>query len=174
MQELAGATGAICWRMALNAAKNLHEQDFDYETDSQRLRVMKCYLFFYIHCADRLSFSKLSSEQRMEYINFLAQDCKRHFFESIEQTEVDQNQFTHFFQELNEANERYSRCQFPNDMPGYEAFRLLGSDIQSVMGQSQTNKWVIDQVMEIDGPNAFDIFKGSMTKLLRNSRLPAL
>ena len=171
MEELAGATGAICWRMALNAAKNLHEQDFEYETDNQRLEVMQCYLFFYIHCADRLSFNKLTAEQRMEYINFLAKDCKRHLFENLEQIHARKTQFDGFFEQLNQANDSYSRCQFPNDMPGYEAYRLLGSHVQTIMCLSQTNKWVIHQVMEIDGPNAFDIFKSSMTKLFRNSKL---
>ena len=45
-------------------------------------------------------------------------------------------------------------CAFDGDQPGYSARRLLGSLIQDVMGLSQTNKWVIQQIIDIDSIDA--------------------
>jgi len=33
------------------------------------------------------------------------------------------------------------------------------------MGKDQTNKWVINQVMEVDGPEVFKKFKNSLYEL---------
>ena len=46
---------------------------------------------------------------------------------------------------------------------------MLGTAIQEIMGNSQTNKWITDQVMEIDGQEAYEIFWKSFVKLKRAS-----
>ena len=37
--------------------------------------------------------------------------------------------------------------------------------VEEIMGQSQTNRWVMDHVVDIDGPNSFDLFSKSFSKL---------
>ena len=37
--------------------------------------------------------------------------------------------------------------------------RHLGFEIQQLMGDSQTNRWVIDQVMDQDGPEVYKQIK---------------
>ncbi|MBX2882528.1 MAG: hypothetical protein KTR32_21440 [Granulosicoccus sp.] len=171
VSEFANATSAICWRMALNAAKNLHEQDFVYDNDDQRLGVIREYLYFFIHCADRLSYASLSQEAREEFINTLSVDCRRHYIQNAREITGRQVDAENYTEELNQTAGGLAGLSFPDEGPGYDMYRMLGSRILDIMGESQTNKWVIDQVMDIDGPNAFDIFSKSFLKLKRSSGL---
>lgn len=167
--EFANATSAICWRMALNAAKNLHEQDFVYDNDKQRLAVIREYLYFFIHCADRLSYSELSQEAREEFITMLSVDCRRHYVQNAREITGKQIETENYILELNETANGLAGLSFLETAPGYDMYRMLGSRILGIMGDSQTNKWVIDQVMDIDGPTAYEIFYQSFVKLKSNS-----
>ncbi|MGI9316176.1 MAG: hypothetical protein ACR2QW_02490 [bacterium] len=168
--EFANALSAICWRMSLNAAKNLHQQDFDYETDEQRLGVIQQYLFFFIHCADRLMFDHFDQKSRSEFINALSADCENHFATNALEISGKRVDSAEFITALNQNMGKLSMCRFIAREPGYEMYRALGSEVQGIMGHSQTNKWVIDQVMDIDAPEAYEFFRKSFDKLRKSSQ----
>jgi hypothetical protein len=167
--DFANATSAICWRIALNAAKNLHQQDFEYHSDEQRLGVIQQYLFFFIHCADRLTFQYFDQAKRSEFINLLSAGCRKHYSHNALEITGQRIDAINFIEPLNHAMDILSRCRFIAEEPGYDMYRVLGSEIQQIMGHSQTNKWVIDQVMDIDGPEAYDLFRKSFDKLRKSS-----
>jgi hypothetical protein len=173
IEEFANALSAICWRISLNAAKNLHQQDFLYESDQQRIDVIQTYLRFFIHCADRLMFQSLDLTQRNTFITALSMDCRRHYIENAKEllgrTAISTSDENQFIEDLNDSTETLSNLQFLGDEPGFQMFRMLGTAIQEIMGNSQTNKWITDQVMEIDGQEAYEIFWKSFVKLKRAS-----
>lgn len=167
--ELANALSAVCWRMALNAAKNLHQQDFDYSSDDQRIGVIREYLFFFIHCADRIMHSRLDDLDRAGFVTALALDCRRHYIENAQELFGRTTNTDDFIPTLNAVAAAYSPLTFRDEEPGFDMYRTLGSRIQTIMGVSQTNKWIQDQVMEIDGPEAWEIFAKSFIKLRRGA-----
>jgi len=169
VSEFANALSAICWRMSLNAAKNLHQQDFEYQTDRQRLGVIQQYLFYFIHCADRLVFDHFDQKNRAEFINALSVDCQNHYASNALEIMGQKIDPSDFVTSLNQAMESLSRCRFIAREPSYEMYRVLGSGVQEILGQSQTNKWVIGQVMDIDGPEAYEFFRKSFDKLRKSS-----
>ncbi len=153
----------------MNAAKNLHDKDFVYENDQQRIGVIREYLYYFIHCADRLMFDRLEETQRTEFLTALCQDCFRHYRENstaIVGASISQEIF---IEDLNQTMIALSDFRFIDDTPGFEMTRLIGARIQGILGTSQTNKWAIDQVMDIDGPEAYDVFYKSFTRLRRSS-----
>ena len=98
--------------MSLNGAKNLHQQDFDYETDDQRMGVIRQYLFFFIHCADRLMFDHFDQQNRSEFINALSTDCKNHFATNVLEISGQRIDSTEFITALNQFMEKLSMCRF--------------------------------------------------------------
>ena len=65
--EFASALSAIVWRISLNAAKNLHQEDFEYTDDTQRLGVVFEYVCFLCHVSDRLTFDRLDDQQPLPH-----------------------------------------------------------------------------------------------------------
>ncbi len=70
-----------------------------------------------------------------------------------------------FIDALNRRNSEYGQCAFTNGAAGYSLLRAFGERIQIIMGRDQTNRWVIDQVMDIDGPEAVAQLRRSLQKL---------
>ncbi len=57
-----------------------------------------------------------------------------------------------FVQKINERGAEYAEFNYGDDGPSYPFMRHLGYEIQQIMGETQANRWVIDQVMDKDGP----------------------
>lgn len=165
VEEHAAAVAAVAWRVSLNAAKNLHQRDFVYEKDAQRLGVMREYLYFFIHAADRQMAQTPDDDRRTRFITRLAHECRRHYRENERDIMAGGAPPERFVDELNKRMAHYAATRFAGDEPGYEAFRALGLRIQDQMGCDQTNKWVQDQVLSIDGPEAFRIFSKALSAL---------
>ncbi|MEE1540559.1 MAG: hypothetical protein V1243_05610, partial [Arenicellales bacterium] len=63
----------------------------------------------------------------------------------------------------------YGGCSFEEQQPGHQMTRALGEKIQDIMGDSQTNRWVMEQVMGIDIPKAVQNLKQGLNNLLKSS-----
>ena len=70
---------------------------------------------------------------------------------------------------LNERLDDYARFEFDAREPGFEALRYFGDRVMRSMGISQTNRWVIDHVMEISAPELFEKISKSVDDLLRST-----
>ena len=49
----------------------------------------------------------------------------------------------------------YSEFKFSKKESNYSIFRHLAKKIQDAMGLSQTNKWVMDQIVDIDSVEVY-------------------
>ena len=136
-EEHAVAVAAVAWRIALSAARNLHQAAFDYTDDAQRLAVMREYLYFLIYFADRCAQQWFASDpaRRARFTTRLSHECRRHY--------------------------RENRRDIMAPEPAAERF------IEQLMGHDQTNKWVLEQVLDIDGPEALQIFGAALRKLTK-------
>ena len=67
---------------------------------------------------------------------------------------------------LNVRTTEYAQYSFDELEPRFGLLKSLGTNIQQVMGESQTNRWVIDQVITLDGPDAVRLFLDILKNLL--------
>jgi hypothetical protein len=56
-----------------------------------------------------------------------------------------------FIAGLNLRSGEYAELHYTEEGPSYPFLRHLGYQIQQLMGQTEQNRWVIDQVMDKDG-----------------------
>ena len=168
ISDNAAAVGYIIWQLALNGAKKLHQEDFRYDDDTQRILVIEEYLIFLVHVSDRITFDDMSPPQRNEFISGVAAATARHLQRNKEDAVGRGTYRDDFLDKLNNRSADYGACSFP-DEPGYPMLRVLGSHIQLIMGTDQTNKWVIDQVMDIDAPDLSRQLCKSLDSLLDTS-----
>ena len=170
IEDNAIASAYLCWKIALARAKELYIQDFDYESDEQRVAVIREYLFFLVHVTDRLTYTTFQFEERIEYIQKLANETARHYQRNAE--ELFEPGFNHtkiYLSGLNERINEYGTLSFENSTPGYQMLRCFGNQLQQQMSSTQSNKWVIDQTIEIDAPQAVISLKKGITSLLSSS-----
>ena len=159
------ALGYVCWQLALTAARNLHAEDFVYQDDVQRVAVIREYLIFLVHAADRLAFDTLEEADRAAFVPALALACAGQFQRNAAEVLGSGDYRTQFIEALNLRNGHYGECSFGDGLPGYALLRAFSAHIQAIMGNDQTNRWVMDQVMDIDGPDVVRQLAKSMSNL---------
>lgn len=158
LPEIASALAFIAWRVSVDKAINLHCERFVYRDDAQRLAVIQEYLVFLIQIADRLAHGRIPDEDRRALITVLARKAIEHVQDNSQDLLGAGDYGTPFITLLNRRSEEYAEYQLADDGPSYPFLRHLGFEIQALMGDGQENRWVIDQVMDKDGWEAYKAF----------------
>ena len=158
LPEIASALAYIAWRIAMEKAINLHCERFIYHDDAQRLAVIQEYLVFLIQIADRLSHTEFDDAERRTLITAFARKLFEHVQDNSQDLLGPGDYGTPFIALLNERSGDYAEYQFADDGPSYAMLRHLGHEIQTLMGEAEENRWVIDQVMDKDGWDAYKTF----------------
>jgi len=153
LDEIAGALAYIGWRIAKDRAINLHGQDYVYETDEQRFGVITEYLIFELQIVDRLAVMELElgEEDRQKLVVTIAKHLAGHLHDNSVDIFGPADYVGPFIEKLNQRSSEYAEYNYTQDGPSYPLMRHLGYEIQKIMGKSQENRWVIDQVMDKDG-----------------------
>ena len=172
LEDNAVALAANLWRIAVTCASNLHEKAFEYDSDEQRVGVIREYLAFLVHVSDRLAAGIMDDEARRRFVTALATGVARHVQENQSEVLGAGDHGAQFIGQLNHRSTDYAEMEFAEDGSSYASLRYLAGEIQELMGDSQVNRWVTEQVVEIDGPEAVDGLRQAMDSLFGTSVSP--
>jgi hypothetical protein len=159
LEEIGGAAAFNIWRIAMDKALNLHGESFVYDDDRQRLAVIGEYLIFLALIVERMTHERLNNDERRTLITALALRLADHLAENSRELLGEGDYRSPFVELFNQRAAAYSELHFTDEGPSYPFLRQLGADIQQIMGSSHENRWVIDQVMDKDGPEAYSQLK---------------
>lgn len=166
LQDSAGALAFIGWRVALDKAQGLNREGFRYDSDVERIGVISEFVAFEIQVADRLAYEFLNDDDRAVFINALGQRFADHMQENLSDLDGPRNYRDAFVDLLNERLSDYASLTFEGGEPGFDFLRYLGAKVLSVLGEDQTNRWVLDQIVAIEAPGLADKIRKSVFNLL--------
>ena len=166
LRDSAGALAFIGWRVALEKAQNLNREGFRYDSDVERVGVICEFVAFEIQLADRLAYDFLNDNEREDFINALGQRFADHLQDNLSDLDGPRNYRDSFVALLNERLSDYATLTFKDGEPGFDALRYLGSKVLGVLGEDQTNRWVIDQIVALDAPEVAEKISNSVFNLL--------
>ncbi len=166
VEEIAGAAAFIAWRIALEGAKDLHREQYNYDSDQQRVAVIAEFLAFLVQITDRVAYGMLDDDDRKLLINALGRRLADHIQSNLTDLFGQSDYDTPFIKTLNERLQDYAEFSFENDEPDYHFLRYFGDRILQVMVTDQTNRWVIDEIMEKSAPEAVKHMVKSVRNLL--------
>lgn len=164
LPEIGGAIAFNAWRLSLDKAITLHSKDFTYRDDEQRLAVIAEYLIFLALAVERMTADALSDDQRKELITAVVLKLADHLDENSQALLGEGEHRTLFINKFNQRAAEYAELGYTSDGPSYPFLRHLGYEVQQTMGESQANRWVIDQVMDVDAP---ELIK-QLTRIVKN------
>ena len=153
VEEIASALAFISWRIAKDKAINLHGQDYVYARDEQGFAVITEYIIFDLQLIDRLAVLKLdlTDDDRQRLVVSVAKHLAGHLRDNSIDVFGPGDYVRPFIEKMNARGAEYAELNYTADGPSYPFMRHLGYEIQQIMGDSQQNRWVIDQVMDRDG-----------------------
>ena len=172
--EQGGAMAFIAWRVAHEAAINLHGEDFVYRDDIQRLDVIAEFLALIVHLVDRISYEQIPEEVRNEFINALGSKLAEYMEDNRLDWQEPGDYRTPFVNLLNLRFGEYADEGFDLESgPKYSMYRHAGHSVQSCMADEKEheNRWVIDQVMDVEGPEIYQKIDGAMQNLLETGSI---
>jgi len=152
LEENAGTIAYITWRLSLEGAKKIHGEGFEYLSDQERIGVISEFLAFLVQSTDRLVFLRLQTEDREKFINIVGRKLADQIQDNLLDIAGPGNYRRPFIAMLNERLGDYATLSFETGQPGYDFMRYFGDRVLKTMPPNQTNRWVIDQIMDISGP----------------------
>jgi hypothetical protein len=157
LDEIAGAIAFNAWRIAKDKAINLHGEDFVYEDDEQRFSVIQEYLIFQLQLVDRIAHTRLELDEdsRKSLVLTTAKNMAKHLHDNSVDVFGAGSYVQPFVERINQRGTEYAEFNFTDDGPSYPFMRHLGFEMQQIMGTQGENRWVIDQVMDKDGPDVY-------------------
>ncbi len=167
LDEIAGAIAYIIWRIAKDKAINLHGEDFIYDNDRQRMDVIIEYTIFQLNITDRLAKIRMDmdDDKRRELIYATTKKLAAHVHGNSLDLFGEGDHIGPFVNKINERGAEYSELNYTEEGPSYPFLRHFGFCIQQVMGTDGENRWVIDQVMDKDGPDVVKQFSRAVDNL---------
>ena len=164
LEEIGGAAAFILWRIAQQGLLNLENENFQTDTRAQRLDVITEFLAVLVHLADRMKAEALDANERQVFITSLAQHLANQVQENRTDAQGKGDYRKPFIDLLNARAVDYAECPMPDGEPGYAMKRYFGDSVRAVIGEKD-NKWVTDQVMEIEVPETLLPLKKALREL---------
>jgi hypothetical protein len=158
LADRAGVIGANVWKIALEIFRHMEKEEFRFGSDRLVTDVMAEFIAFLLQLADRAVYGRLSDADRATLIG----EAARHLAATMENNQLDllgAGEYRKpFIDLLNTRFEEYASFEYPGGEPGFPCLRFFAAKVSDVMAASN-NKWVIEQIMDIEAPEMVRLIK---------------
>ncbi len=181
--EQASVMAFIVWRVAQQMLLRMRGAQFDIDAGTPYFAFLREVLVFLIAVTDRLAFARLATADRADFTVALVRHVARTLQENEDRllgrpVEGVASHADTFIDLVNELSGHYA--EFPADplqdpasgfQPGFAFVRYLGSRLEPTVPEKD-RRWVLDQVMAIETPEALGIVQRSMRDLFEPAEAP--
>jgi hypothetical protein len=151
LADRAGVIGANVWKIALEIFRHMEKEEFRFGTDRLVTDVMAEFIAFLVQLVDRAAYGRMSDADRAILIG----ETVRHLAATMENNQLDLlgpgDYRKSFIDLLNARFEDYAGFKYPGGEPGFPCLRYFAAKVSDAMTGSG-NKWVIEQIMDIEAP----------------------
>lgn len=153
--ERAGMIGANLWKLSLEIFKHMEKEGFRFGSDRVVTGVLTEFIAFVAQLVDRAVYGRLSDAERAALIGEVA----THLATTMENNQRDllgPGEYRKpFIDALNARFREYAEFECPGGEPSYACLRFFAGKVADAMigaDGSGDNKWVIEQMMDIEAP----------------------
>jgi hypothetical protein len=155
--ELASVIAMLGWKLSQDAIRRMREAQFDIDIGRQYFDFVCEYLAFLLHAADRIAYRALPPERRLEFTTALALRLAEAVEDNRDMLIADAEPGRcrrHFIDLANLRGGEYADFAYDEkEGPDFGFRRFFGSRLLEIVPEKD-HAWVIDQVMEIEAPEA--------------------
>jgi len=158
IEDRAGVVGFNIWKIANEAWKHMEREGFRPGGDRQVVQLIIELVAFLMQVSDRLVYGQLPEEERARFMNALG----RHLAVTVQSNMIDMfgpgDYSAEFIAALNTRLADYNEFEFGDYQPSYAMLRYLGDRMAEAMTGTDS-KWVVEQVIDIEAPDALERIK---------------
>ena len=151
LAERAGVIGANVWKIAIEIFKHMEKEGFRFGSDRLTTDVIAELIAFQVQLLDRAVYGRLDEAERAALVG----EVVRHLAATMENNQKDlfgPGEYRKpFIDLLNARSGEYAGFEYAGAEPSYPCLRLFAAKVADAMAGGD-NKWVLEQVMEIEAP----------------------
>ena len=170
--EVASVLASTIWRLSDNSVTGLSKSDYDIITPDRGLRIIGEMAAFLLHMSDRMVYGRISDADRGALIQATGTRLAEVVEENVRAI-VGNDGFDYqanFIDMLNRRGAEYATFECDPEQPSFQVLRFLALAIRELMTDAD-QRWVIDQVMEIQAPEALGTLKKTLDGFYPRVRL---
>jgi len=166
--ELASVIAMVAWKLSQDAIRSMRAAQFDIDIGRQYFDFVCEYLAFMLHAADRIAYRALAADKRTAFTTALALKLAEVVEDNrgmlIAEPEPGRCR-RHFIDLANERGADYADFAYDEkDGPDFGFRRFFGSRLLEIVPEKD-HAWVIDQIMEIEAPEAVKALESTLAGL---------
>ncbi len=165
VEEVGAALAFIAFRIAQNGVLSLENNDYQTDTQQQRMMIIVEFLSFAIHIIDRMTIEKFDEQERVRFMTELATKSAKHFEDNMRDLIGKGDYRQGFIDTLNQRMSDYADFQYSEETgPSFPMRRFFGDLVTEQMGE-KNKKWVAAQVIDIEVPEILQTLNRSVPNL---------
>jgi hypothetical protein len=173
-EQTASAIAFIVWRVARNMLDRMRKANFDIDIGAPYFAFLREVLVFLVTVADRIAHAQQTGEAREAFCTALVLRVA----DLLDENESDllgppapgqPSWRDRFIDQFNELAGHYAEFGWDDDGPDFAYRRYLGSRIEPLVPRKD-QRWVLDQVMDIEAPEAVTLVKRGMQGVFSTER----
>jgi hypothetical protein len=165
IEDRASVVASNIWRIAQESARHMEKEGYALGGDRQVAAVITEVIAFLIQIADRIVYGQLSEEERVRFVNALGKHTARITSTNLAEFVGEGRYAREFVETVNARLADYSELEFDGRDPSYSVLRYLGEKVSDAM-QATDSKWVLEQVVDIEAPEAVKLIKKAVGEIL--------
>jgi len=170
LAQMANAIGASIWKLAAEVVLNLENENFETDTQAQRIDIMEEIVCYLVHVSDRWIYTRADQDQRTEFVSALVKDMARMLEDSRVDVQGEGEYQSEFLDKVNLRSGAYANYSYSEEEGGSFAMRChLGDRVQAAMGKRDA-RWIPDFIVGREAPEIETALKRSLTGLVSFDR----
>jgi len=166
LPQMANAIGAAIWKLASEVVLNLENENFETDTQAQRIDIMEEVVCYLVHVCDRWIYARAEQDQRAEFVSALVKDMARMLEDSRVDVQGEGEYQVAFLEKANLRSGDYASFNFSDEEGGSFAMRCrLGDRVQAAMGE-RDKRWIPDYIVGREAPEIETALQRSLSGLV--------
>lgn len=165
LEERASVIGTNAWKIANEIFRHMEREGFRFGADAEVTAVVGEFIAFLVQLVDRAAYGRLDDPDRARLVGAVA----KHLAATVENNHLDlfgPGEYRRpFIELLNARFDDYARFEYRDGEPGYACVRFFAGMVDQAMHPS-ANRWVVEQMMEIEAPEMVRLMSGLARELL--------
>ncbi|WP_020559293.1 hypothetical protein [Thiofilum flexile] len=153
------------WRIGMQSLLEIENENFQVDTQMQRIAVLEEMMAFLIHLLDRIAYNSVMASDREALISAFALKLADHVHNNAQDFAAGDHR-NDFINKLNTRLADYSETTWATiaQEPGFSMGLAFGNHIANALG-SRDNKWALDYIQQVLMPEMVKLFKQVLTRI---------
>jgi len=159
VEETVSVLAFNCWKIGMQTLLEIENENFQIDTQQQRIAIMEEVVSFLIHTLDRMVHETLDDEDRATLIQLYAQKMADHVQDNARDFSGNGDYRTPFYEKLNQRFVGYADTKWDaeKNQAGFSMGREFANNIVNTLG-ARDKKWALDYLQQVLRPDFFGLY----------------